>query len=85
MIYKLDGYEFVAPSTRKNKKYDAYKDGKYLASFGDIRYQHFFDKIGAYSYLNHYDEKRRQNYLKRHNKDLFNFNKAGFFSFYYLW
>jgi hypothetical protein len=85
MLYKLDGFEFIAPSKRKNKKYDVYKNGQYLASFGDIRYQQFFDRIGAYDYLNHYDQKRRNNYIKRHHKDIYNFNKPGYFSFYYLW
>jgi len=85
MIYKLDGYEFIAPSIRKNKKYDVLKNGKYLASFGDVRYQQFYDKIGAYSHLNHYDPIRRERYIKRHNKDINNYNKAGYFSYYYLW
>jgi len=84
-IYLLDGYQFIAPSKRKNKKYDVYKNNKYLASFGDVRYQHFFDKIGFYSDLNHYDNNRRNLYIKRHNKDINNYNKAGYFSFYYLW
>ena len=86
MIYKLDGYQFIAPSTRKNKKYDVYtSDGQYLASFGDVRYQQYYDKIGAYEHLNHYDNNRRNNYIKRHIKDIHNYNKAGYFSYYYLW
>ena len=28
-------------STRKHKKYDAFKNGKYVVSFGDNRYQQY--------------------------------------------
>lgn len=60
-------------STRKNKKYDVYEqkqDGlKYLTSFGDVRYQHYKDKLGLYSHLNHLDKKRRDLYYTRHKKD----------------
>jgi len=71
------------PSTRKNKKYDAYDlDGRYLTSFGDKRYQQYRDTISYYSKLDHNDETRKQNYLKRHAKD----NKlAGLLSIKYLW
>jgi len=83
MIIKKDNYYFRYPSTRKYKKYDAFdKDGKYLASFGDIRYQQYFDKIGAYSDLNHLDKMRRYLYKSRHKGDK---NWAGFFSMNYLW
>ena len=30
-------------STKKNKKYDVYKNSKYLVSFGDKNYQHYKD------------------------------------------
>lgn len=54
-------------SKRKNKKYDVYNEnGEYITSFGDKRFQHFKDKIGMYSHLNHNDEKRRKAYRKRH-------------------
>ena len=72
------------PSTRKNKKYDAFHKGEYITSFGDKRYQHYFDKLGYYSYLNHYDEKRRANYYKRHNKDYEKYS-ADWFSKKFLW
>ena len=39
------------PSTRKNKKYDVYKNDKYLVSFGSSLNQQYFDKIGYYSNL----------------------------------
>jgi hypothetical protein len=31
----------VAPSTRKNKKIDVYRDGKFIHSIGDKRYKDF--------------------------------------------
>ena len=70
-------------STRKNKKYDAYKNGSYLLSFGDSRYEQYFDKIGLYSKQNHNDEKRRDSYHKRHGKA--KFESAKWFSHHYLW
>lgn len=57
---------FVSKS--KNKKYSVYvmKDGnKKLIHFGDVRYKHYFDKIGKYSKLNHGDKERRKSYLAR--------------------
>lgn len=70
-------------SKRKNKKYDVYKNGKYLTSFGDNRYQQYFDKIGIYSSLNHLDERRKDLYYKRHGKA--KFESAKWFSHKYLW
>ena len=41
-------------------------DGKWI-HFGDKRYQHYYDRIGLYSHLNHNDKKRRQAYFSRHS------------------
>jgi hypothetical protein len=71
-------------STRKNKKYDVYKNDKYLTSFGDKRYEHYYDKIGHYSNLNHLDDKRKDNYYKRFGKSAM-FESAKYFSHNYLW
>ena len=76
-------------SNKKGKKYDAYKDGKYLVSFGGIKadgtpYDQFYDKIGKYSKYNHLDKSRRQRYYKRHGKKA-EFESAKFFSHIYLW
>ena len=60
-------YKFTS-SKHKNKKYDVYKDNKYLTSFGSKIHQHYYDKIGNYSNLNHLDDKRRTNYYKRFGK-----------------
>ena len=73
-------------STRSNKKYDVYKDNKYLVSFGDKRYEHYEDKtpIKYYSNLNHYDTKRRDDYYKLFKNNPKN-ESAIFFSHKYLW
>lgn len=73
----MSKYE-IKKSTRKNKKYDVLKDGKYLLSFGDSRYEHFKDStpIKAYSNLNHNDTERRKNYLARHHKGVTNKTEA---------
>jgi hypothetical protein len=78
-------YQFKV-STRKNKKYDVYKNNKYIVSFGDKNYEHFEDKtpVKYYSTLNHYDEKRRQSYYKRFGNNP-NFESAMYFSHKYLW
>ena len=58
-------------SKAKNKKYSVYvmKNGKKrLIHFGDKRYQHFKDKLGKYSSLNHGDKERRKRYYARHCK-----------------
>ena len=49
----------IEPSKVKNKKLDVFKNGKKVASIGDIRYSDF---------LQHGDKKRQENYLKRHGK-----------------
>lgn len=79
-----DGYTFTV-STRPNKKYDVYKAGKYLLSFGDIRYKHYFDKIGLLpKSLNHLDKQRRALYYKRHGQSQ-DRGSAKYFSNMYLW
>lgn len=81
---QIDGVNFFAPSKTKHKKYDAYVGTKRIP-FGDNRYEHFHDKIGYYSSLNHGDEKRRQSYAARHFEDNLNSYSPGYFSMYYLW
>ena len=76
-------------SKNKSKKYDVFKDGKYLVSFGGIKadgtpYDQFYDKIGKYSKYNHLDESRRQRYYKRMGKKA-EFESAKYFSNAYLW
>lgn len=78
-------YKFII-SRRKGKKYDVYKDGKYLVSFGAKDYQQYKDKtpLKAYSNLDHNDKDRRKRYYQRHGKEA-KFESAKWFSHKYLW
>jgi hypothetical protein len=78
-------YEFKI-SVKRNKKYDVYKNRKYLVSFGDRNYQHYKDKtpLKAWSVLDHNDKKRRDNYYSRFGKDA-KYETAKYFSHKYLW
>lgn len=81
----IPGYT-VIPSVRQLKKYDVYKDGKYLLSYGDIRYGHYYDKFKFYSDLDHLDDRRRYLYRIRHQYDhIKDPNYPGFWSYHYLW
>jgi uncharacterized protein YlbG (UPF0298 family) len=84
-------------SLSKYKKYSVYvldkKNNPKLIHFGDMKYQHYKDKIGEYKHLDHLDEKRRINYLKRAKglKDKYgeltynNKNSPNYWSINYLW
>lgn len=67
----MKDYE-IKVSKKKNKKYDVFKNGKYLLSFGGDpkKYEHYLDKLGHYSELDHMDEERRKNYYARHHPDV---------------
>lgn len=74
-------------SSAKNKKYSVYvlKDGKKrLIHFGDTRYQHYKDKLGYYSHLDHGDKKRRAAYYSRHGNTS-DKNSAKYWSHRILW
>ena len=77
-------YKFII-SRRKGKKYDVYKDGKYLVSFGAKGYQQFKDKtpLKAYSHLDHNDNERKKRYYQRHGKEA-KFESAKYFSHKFL-
>lgn len=85
MEKNIKGYT-IKVSTRKNKKYDVYKDDKYITSFGDKRYQHYKDLIGYYKNLDHNDKKRRELYRLRHKNDnIDDPNYAGYWAYNFLW
>jgi hypothetical protein len=83
-MYKRDGYAFMTPSKRRFKKYDAYRDGQYIASFGDVRYGQFRDKIGHYSGQDHNDLSRQKAYFNRHGLKAV-FESPKWFAHKYLW
>lgn len=80
-------------SNRLNKKYKVVVNDTAPIHFGDNRYEHYKDKIGMFSNLDHLNNTRRMNYLKRSKKIK---NKRGqitanikytpnWFSINYLW
>lgn len=82
---RLDGYDFFR-SEHPHKKYDVYKNGRFITSFGDSRYEQYYDKIGLWSHLDHHDSQRRRLYRLRHANDrLDDKESAGYFSYHYLW
>ena len=59
----------IQSSTKKNKKIDVYKDGKYIASIGDSRFKdfHLYLKENGKAYAN---ERARLYYLRHKNASL---------------
>lgn len=77
-------------SKKKGKKYSVYvkseSGGVKLIHFGDSSMEHYYDKIGLYSHLNHNDKERRKRYRQRHANDRINDkNTPGWWSWYKLW
>lgn len=92
IVKRHNGNKLVfSKSNLKNKKYRVeifYKNGnKETKHFGHSKYQHFQDKIGLYSHLNHYDKTRRKNYKARHTVQAFHkqLYSPAWFSLKYLW
>ena len=81
-------------STRPNKKYVIFYNNKYI-HFGDSRYPQYRDStpLKLYSYMNHNDEQRRDNYLRRvkgirdknNNLTYKNKNSANYWAINFLW
>jgi len=86
-IYYKFGYKFVAPSKTEHKKYDVYdvKTDKKIASFGDVRYEQYHDRIGHYKHLDHHNEARRRLYRLRHSGDIYNKDGGGYWAAKILW
>ncbi len=62
-MVKIGKYEYTK-SKNKNKKLMVKVNGKTI-HFGDLRYQHFFDKTRIHKNLDHNDIDRKKNYLTR--------------------
>jgi hypothetical protein len=78
----------VKKSKRANKKYDVYDlYDNYILSFGDKRYQQYYDKFEQYKSKNHNDNKRLQNYKKRAEGigNLDDLDSPNFWSYNFLW
>ena len=67
-VAKQYGIE-IEPSAKINKKIDVFKDGKYIASIGDIRFKdfHIYLKENGKAYAN---ERARLYYLRHKNASL---------------
>ena len=87
-------YDFIRIKKSKNpkKKYDGLLerkiDGKIKrVPFGDKRYEQYKDAtgLGLYSKLNHLDNKRRDNFLKRHDCKNAKKYTPNWFSCKFLW
>ena len=94
MFYDIKEYDLIGfvKSKTKNKMYDAIlksKNGELAkVPFGDKRFENYWDLTGLnlYPKLNHFDDKRRAKYRKRHQVYLKKgYYSPGFFSYYYLW
>lgn len=89
-FYKF-GFTFKAPSKKKFKKYDVYHDDVYITSFGQLKkdetpFTQYNDRIGYYQAYNNNNEKKRENYRKRHKNDHINdISSSGFWSWFMLW
>lgn len=68
MYKRVEGIDaWITKSNRKNKKLRVFfnKDYPTVIHFGDNRYEHYHDKTGIHSDLDHNDKKRRALYRKR--------------------
>lgn len=70
----------IKPSTDKNKKIDVFKDGKKIATIGDIKYLDYPSYIEKYG--KDYADERRTLYKLRHKKDK---GLAGYYASRILW
>ena len=66
----------IKPSKLKNKKIDVFKDGKKVASIGDIRYTDFATTG---------NKEQRRLYRIRHKKEKDKIGTAGFYAYNILW
>jgi len=82
-IGKFKNYPIFVSDKYPKKYYATVNDKK--VHFGDIRYQHYYDKMGYYELLNHCDLKRRRSFQKRHGKSKDAKGTAGWFSYHILW
>jgi hypothetical protein len=91
---EADRFRFIKfqKSKTRFKKYDAIIEDvktrrKQTIPFGDKRYEQYRDSTGLklYSRLDHNDEKRRQNYLARHEKTRNKKWSPSWFSATFLW
>lgn len=88
----IDNYIFEV-SEKPDKKLKVLVNGRWI-HFGQAGYSHYYDKTNLLNpLLNHYDDKRRYNYLQRAgnirdkygNITAHNINSPNYWSINYLW
>ena len=91
---EADRFRFIKfqKSKTKFKKYDGIIEDvktrrRQTVPFGDVRFEQYRDSTGLklYSRLDHNDEKRRQNYLARHESTRHKKWSPSWFSSVFLW
>ncbi len=74
MVYKITRYSYrkaeengltIKPSNKTHKKIDVYKNGKFIVSIGDVRYNDYPTYV--LSNGKKYADERRKLYYIRHN------------------
>lgn len=93
VYYKMTDYNLLGfdRARNKRKKYEAKLQNKktgeiYAVPFGQMGYEQYRDKIGYYKTLDHLDDKRRENFLKRNAHNIREgYYSPGYLSAFYLW
>jgi hypothetical protein len=78
----------IIPSKHKNKKIDVYKDGKYLVSIGDFRYNDYptyMELENKGKVAKGTAKERRKLYKLRHTKDRKRLYSNGWYADQLLW
>lgn len=92
MLYQIKNYTKeqarilgvqVKPSSSTGKKIDVFKDGKKVASVGDMRYSDYPTYIISHGQA--YADERRRLYRLRHKNDMNVKDSAGFYASRLLW
>jgi hypothetical protein len=73
----------IKPSENIKKKIDVFKDGKKIASIGSAGHGDYFFYLKTKGHL--FAENKKDQYKKRHWKDIDNKDKNGFWAYTLLW
>jgi len=80
-----NGYKIYL-SDKPSKKYYAMVNNRKVYFGGHpLRYQHYYDRLGHYSYLNHFDQKRRDKFRSRFRRCKDVVGSPCYFAWHILW
>lgn len=86
--YKVESI-VVSESTQKHKYIVVLRNNitgrTCRVPFGDKNYQHYRDKLGHYSHLDHLDKERRRRFLRRHAQNAQHKYSSAWWSARILW